>query len=119
MDAGKDSAAASSMPCDMTGGMMDGMMHHDARSLIDMLIKGEQMEVCLYRELAASAPSNCLKEVFSRKAAADLRKAERLGRIAAANGLGYPVHHPGMPMDHPHQPPYFYAEAEKQEKEKE
>ncbi len=117
MDAGKESTAASGMPCDMTGGMMDGMMHHDARSLIDMLIKGEQMEVCLYRELAANAPSNCLKEIFSRKAAGDLRKAERLGRIAAAYGLAPAAHYPGMPMDPPHQPPHFYAETEKQEKE--
>ncbi len=117
MDAGKENIAASGMPCDMTGGMMDGMMRHDARSLIDMLIKGEQMEVCLYRELAATAPSNCLKEIFSRKAAGDIRKADRLGRIAAAYGLAPAANYPGMPMDPPERPPYFYAEAEKQEKD--
>ncbi len=117
MDANKESVAVSGMPCDMTGGMMDGMMHHDARSLIDMLMKGEQMEVCLYRELAATAPSNCLKEIFLREAAGDVRKAERLCRIAAAYGLAPATKHPGMPMDPPVGPPYFYAEAEKQEKE--
>jgi hypothetical protein len=116
MDAGTEDVAGSGMPCDTTGGMMDGMMNHDARQLIDMLIKGEQMEACLYRELAAAAPSCCLKEIFCGKAAGENRKAERLGRIAAAYGLCPPANHPGTTMGPSVGPPLFYAE-EKEEQE--
>lgn len=104
----------------MTGGMMDDMMcPRNPCEILAMLIQSEQMEIPIYNQLAQTAPSSCLRQMFAHMAAEDAMKVQRLCALAAEFGCAPIV--PGMgagpgQMAGPGGPPLFYSEGEQTDK---
>lgn len=115
---------------DMTGGMMH---HHDPRRLYEMAVRHEKTKAAIYRELARTAPTMCLRQKFMYLASKEAYHLHVLSQVAGAYGLpghhvypGHPVH-PGPPVPSagpahgptvgvpglPGFPPVFYTQEEK------
>jgi hypothetical protein len=119
MDASKESLVGC-MPGGMTGGMMDEMMQRDPCEILNRLIMSEQMEIPIYNQLAQTAPSACLRQMFAHFCAEDTMKVQKLCALAGEFGCG-PMGPgmgagPGFMADPPGGPPLFYSQGEQTEK---
>jgi len=115
MDASKEGLVGG-----MTGGMMDDMMcPRDPCEILKRLIQSEQMEIPVYTQLAQTAPSSCLRQMFAQSAAEEAMKVQRLCELAGEFGCASIVPgmgDPGHMVNPPGSPPLFYGEGEQTDK---
>lgn len=115
MDASKEGLVGG-----MTGGMMDGMMcPPDPREILSRLIQSEQMEIPIYTQLAQTAPSSCLRQMFAQAAVETAMQVQKLCELAGEFGVAPIVPGmggPGHMVDPPGGPPLFYGEGEQTDK---
>lgn len=106
----------------MPGGMMDNMMcPRDPCEILKRLIQSEQSEIPVYKQLAQTAPSTCLKMMFAHLAEEDTGKVQRLCDLAKEFGCGSILPGigtgPGHMVNPPGSLPSFFSEGENNGKE--
>ncbi len=94
--------------------MTDDMMYpQDPCELLKRIRQHEQMEVNLYREIARSAPSTCLRQKIEHMIEMEPHHMNMYNKIAS--DFGCMSSGPCQPITPPGTPPYFYTTEDKKE----
>lgn len=86
--------------------------HSDIRRIFDQVGQHERAEIALYRDIARSAPSRCLRRKITVMAEMEAHHAQVYAQVAADYGLaaeGYPSGPPLPTIP----PPHVYGQGEK------